>query len=176
MAIPIKTKASYPVSRSEAKRHLRVEDDFHEDDDYIDNLIIAATVKAEQYIGKDIAETSNTQEIYDFLGDAIRLPEGNFRSFTQGVTDASTLVVVDHTDIFYNTTFIQFSSSYDSDPLTITYETGYAEGECPILIKQAVLIKIADLYDVNRQSYSIGNVTGNNAFESLLDSFRYVTF
>ena len=176
MSIPIKTKVSYPVSLSEAKRHLRVEDDWHEDDDYIQNLVYAATAKAEQYIGKDIAETTNTQSIYDFSGDSIQVSEGNFESFTQAVDDTSTLVSVDYTDVFYNHANVYFDNSSTSDPLVISYVTGFDDGECPPLIKQAVLIKIGDLYDIERQSYLMGSIRENKAFESLLDSFRYITF
>ena len=176
MSIALKTKTNYPVSLGEAKRHLRVEEDWHDDDDYIDQLIKAATQKAEQYIGKDIAETTNVQTLYDFYGDAVKIEECNFLSFTQAVTDTSTLATVDYTEIFYNYANIEFTSTVDSDPLTITYVTGYDETEVPALIKQSVLVKIADLYDVDRQSYLEGNIRSNKAFESLLDSFRYVTF
>jgi len=176
MSIPIKTKISYPVSLSEAKRHLRVEDDWHEDDDYIGNLIQAATSKAEQYIGKDVAETTNSQSLYDYSGSYLKLAEGNFESFTQAVTDTSTLVEVDHTEVFYNYAYIEFDESVTADPLVICYNTGYNEGECPAIIKQAVLIKIGDLYDQQRQSYDIGNLKPNKAFESLLDSYRQIIF
>ena len=176
MSTPLKTKDSYPVSLSEAKRHLRVEDDWHEDDDYIENLIKVATAKAEQWIGKDIAETTNSQNFYDFNGSALNIPEGNFDSFIQATTDASVLVEIDHTDIFYNYAYVEFSTSVTADPLTITYRTGFDEGECPLLIKQAILIKIGDLYDIERQSYSMGNIRENNAFGNLLDSYRYITF
>jgi len=174
MSIPIKTKLSWPVSLSEAKRHLRVEDDWHEDDDYIQNLVYAATAKAEQYIGKDIAETSNSQTIYDYVGDDLYLQEGNFLSFTQAVTDSSTLVGVSYSETFYNYAKVEFSESVDSDPLVIEYVTGFETGNCPPIIKQAVLIKIADLYDVDRQNYLMGSIRENKAFESLLDSFRQV--
>ena len=176
MAVPIKTKLTWPVSLSEAKRHLRVYDEEREDDNYIQDLIYAATAKAEQYIGKDIAETNNTQQIYDYIDDSLYIKEGNFISFTQAVTDASALCTVDHVDTFYNYTYVEFTNSYDSDPLTITYKTGFNEGECPALIKQAILIKIADLYDVDRQSYLMGSLKENKAFEALLNSFQQVIF
>lgn len=176
MSIPTKTKSSYPVSLSEAKRHLRVEEDWHDDDDYIDNLIKAATQKAEQYIGKDIAETENVKIMYDYYGSSIVLDEGNFDSFTQAVSDSSTLVDIDHTEIGYNYAEVIFNSSISSDPLTITYKTGFVEGECPVLIKQAILVKIADLYDIDRQSYTVSTYKESKAFESLLDSYKLILF
>ncbi len=174
MSIPVKTKLSYPVSLSEAKRHLRIEEDWHDDDDYISSLIIAGTQKAENYIGKDIAETNNTQIIYNFVSDTITIMEGNFLEFTQGVTDASTLISTDYVDIGYNFVNVVLPSCINSDPLTITYKTGYEETDCPALVKQAILVKIADLYDIDRQSYTEGNIKQNKAFESLLDSYRQI--
>jgi len=176
MAIPVKTKSSWPVSLSEAKRHLRVDEDFHDDDDYISVLIQAATEKAERYIGKDIAETTSVQALYDFLGSYLWIPEGNFRSLDYAVTDTSVYATISKTDIRYNGVYIEFDTSYDADPLTISYSTGYTEGECPPSIKQAVLIKIADLFDIDRQSYTEGSIKESKAFEYLLDSFRLVEF
>jgi hypothetical protein len=176
MSIPVKTKLNYPVSLSEAKRHLRLEDDFHEDDDYVQNLIYAATQKAEQYIGKDISTTNNVQTLNDFLGCTLYIDEGNFISFTEAITDASALVNIDVCNIFYNSAVVDFVSPVDSDPLVIKYVTGFNEGECPAIIKQAIMIKIADLYDVDRQSYLMGSMRENKAFEALLDSFRYISF
>jgi len=178
MSIPIKTKVSWPISLSEAKRHLRIEDDWHEDDDYIQNLIYAATQKAEQYIGKDIAETSNVQTLWGISGDCIRLNEGNFISFTDASVNGSSLTV-DRTEIYYNSVKIEFTSTFNLDedqPIMLYYKTGFDDGECPFLIQQAILVKIGDLYDVDRQSYLIGSIRGNKAFESLLDSFRYIQF
>lgn len=61
-----KTKVSFPVSLDEAKRHLRVDETFEIDDDFIQGLIFAATLRAEQYIGKDIALTNNVLILDDF--------------------------------------------------------------------------------------------------------------
>lgn len=180
MSIPVKTINSWPVSLSEAKRHLRVDEDVNDDDDYIQELIYAATEKAEDYIGKDIAETTNVQELFDWNGQYLKIPKGNFISFTQGIIeDSSTLVSAIDTQIFYNYAYIKLSSSVSTSeftPFVITYKTGYNEGNCPKTIKQAILIKIADLYDVNRQSYTIGNIKENKAFENLLNAYRKVSF
>lgn len=174
MSIPVKVKSSWPLSLDEAKRHLRIEEEFHEDDDYISNLIQAATQKAEQYIGKDIAETTNTQQIFDWCGNELWLDEGNWLGFTSAITDSSVALTVNHIDINYNGVYIEFNEGLSADPLTLVYKTGYAEGNCPALIKQAALVKIKDLYDYQRQSFS--NERENKAFESLMDSFRLVRF
>lgn len=176
MSLAIKTKTLYPLSLSEAKRHLRVEEDWHEDDDYISNLIKAATQKAEQYIGKDIALTNNVQTIKNFYGTELFIDEGNFVSFTSAVTDASISLTVSEVEIGYNWAEVTFDQSVSSCTLNLNYLTGYQEALCPEVVKQAILVKIGDLYDIDRQSYTIGSIKENKAFEALLDSFRYISF
>lgn len=173
---PVKTKTFYPISLPIAKRHLRVDEDWYDDDDYIQNLIYAATEKAEQYIGKDIALTTNVMEYYDFVGDDITIDEGNFIQVDSIVTDSSTLVTVNQTRKYYNSVFIDLIGSVDSDPLTITYQTGYNEDKCPSVIKQAILIKLADLYDIDRSNYTLGTFKEGQAFERLLDSYKLIQF
>jgi len=172
VSIPAKTKTYYPLSLSEAKRHLRIEEDYNEDDDYISNLIIAATAKAEQYIGKDIATTSNVVTIYDFNSSYIEITGGFFIAGDPSLSSGT----IDYKVEKYNSLNIYLTEGISADPLTITYSTGFAQGECPILISQAILIKIADLYDTDRQSYQFGGLKTNKAFESLLDSFRLIQF
>jgi len=172
---PIKTKSYYPVSLDEAKRHLRIDDSWDKDDDYIRNLIEAATQKCEEYIGKDIALTSNVLAIYGFLGCDFYLEEGNFISMDSiKQSDASTAIGIDHTEIYYNRVYVELATDADQDPLYLYYTTGYAAGACPALIKQAVLVKIGDLYDVERQSYS--DHKENYAYQRLLDSFKLILY
>jgi len=83
---------------------------------------------------------------------------------------------VDHVDIFYNGVYVEFNESASGNYLTLSYKTGFTEGTCPSLIKQAILLEIANLYDVDRLSYSNGSLKETKAFERLLDSFRYITF
>ena len=100
----------------------------------------------------------------------------NFISFTSAITDASTALTVSETHIQYNYFYVVFSESTSADPLTITFKTGFEEGNCPALIKQAVLLEVANLYDVDRLSYAPGSVKETKAFERLLDSFRLIFF
>ena len=106
-----KTKLSYPITLKEAKRHLRVELDFTEDDEYISSLIEAATRKAEEYIGKDIAYTRNVFTFYDYSGDGIFIDEGHFIEVEEIVTDSSTLVTTDDIREYYNSFYIPFDNS-----------------------------------------------------------------
>lgn len=170
----IKTKLTYPVTLDEAKRHLRVVERFELDDDYISRLIFAATKKAEEYIGKDISLTSNVLTIDNFCSDTLFYDEGNFYSLTSVVIDNSTNITPKKTRAFKNGFYLEFDTYLDTDPLIITFKTGYAV--CPEDIKQAILIKIGDLYDGERSSYTFTSSRDTKAFEKMLDSYKILTF
>ena len=170
-----KTKLSYPISLKEAKRHLKVIN-FNDDDDYITQLISAATQQCENYIGKDIAKTRNVVEIDDFCSDNFRVNEGNFLEVETVITDASTLKNVENTTAYYNYFTTELTESISSDPLTITFTTGYEDDECPEIIKQAILVKIADMYDVERTSYEYSGYKDNRIFERMLEPYKQILF
>lgn len=171
-----KTKLYYPVTLEEAKRHLRVDDTFVLDDDYITALIQAATKKAEEYIGKDIALTNNVLLLDNYSGDTLFYEEGFFNSLTSVVTDSSSLVVPSKTRKYLNAFYLEFTNYMDADPLTVTFKTGFTQGECPLDIKQAILIKIGDLYDGERSSYTFTSSRDTKAFERMLDSYKILIF
>lgn len=172
-----KSKAYYPVSLNEAKRHLRVDMDFTDDDDYIEDLIVSATTLAENYINKDIAKTTNTLEIYNFYGDSITIYEGNFISVIDVVDEYDASIgTIDYTAGHNNSFTINWSSPIEADPLKITFYTGYNDNETPQLIKQAILIKIGDLYDNARSDYNWNGMQDNKVFETILNSYIALRF
>jgi hypothetical protein len=174
----IKSKLYFPVTLDEAKRHLRVDVTFEQDDDYITGLIEAATLKAEQYIGKDIALTTNTLTIDDFYGDTLTYEEGNFNSLTSVIdTDASVLYTAVKIRAYKSEFFLDFDTvTIDAGTLVVIFSTGYNQGECPGDIKSAILIKIGDLYDIERQSYTFTSYRDTKAFENLLDNHKILIF
>jgi len=165
-----KSKALYPISLAEAKRHLRVDVDFRDDDDYIENLITAATTLAENYINKDIAKTTNTLRIYDFSSDYLEVYEGNYISIIDVVdsNDAS-IGTLDYILNHDNSFIVEWTDTITTDPITLTYYTGY--DECPVLIKQAILTKIGDLYDSARSNFAWNGMQDNKVFETILNFY-----
>lgn len=95
---------AYPVSLSEVKSHLRIDSNYFEDDNYIENSIIPASV---QYCT-------------------------NFIDSSALLTDAS----------------------------------------CPYQVKQAILICAGDLYDVERSSYTLGNIKRSDVIQRLLLPYK----
>lgn len=172
-----KTKLIYPVTLCEAKRHLRLENDFRDDDDYVEDLIKAATTLAENYINKDIAKTSNVLRINDFYSDSIKIYEGNFLSLTSTLDASSNAIgTVYQTSKHYDHFSIEWTSYLDSDPIYINFNTGYEEDECPELIKSAILIRVGDLYDNARTSWIYSGMMDSKTFETILNYYAAIRF
>lgn len=176
-----KTKTIYPVTLYEAKLHLRVDDDFTNDDGYIEGLIKAATQQAENYIGNDIAYTSNVTSYYDWSGDTVRVDEGNLIDVQYVISDTSVAQTISAIKSYYNYFEVllseSVSSTTDYTPLKIEYTTGYDENECPEVIKQAILVKIANMYDVDREDATPKFLnTNTSASNMMLDAYKHIDF
>jgi hypothetical protein len=172
-----KTKLSYPLTLLEVKKHLRLDDDFIDDDSYLENLIIVGTQVAENYIEKDIAYTQNELRIDDFSDDWIKIFSGNFVSLI-GVYDSNdaSIGTVHQTSKHDNFFQIEWTSSISSDPLTIKYCTGYVEDETPQIIKQSIMIVIGNLYDGQRSSVTWGGYADNKIWQMMLDPYKLILF
>lgn len=178
----VKEKLSSVVTLEQAKNQLNVEEDFTEDDTHILFLIDTATGLAEDYTGTDISFTKNTLELFNFQGTVIRLEEHPFHSM-----DSITIYDKDdnETVLTEDEYFIQKRYSYfvivflDSDGnrksieakrMVLVFFTGYEPDEAPFQISSAILVKVNDLYDVERTTYTIGaNFRDNGTFERLLN-------
>jgi hypothetical protein len=168
-----KTKTSYPVSLSEVKTHLRIDTNNTEDDNYLTNNVIkAATRKAENFIDKDIALTSCVYTINDFSSDWISIPEGNLISFEHVINDSSTLISYKQIEGERDEFTLELNGSLTSDPLTLQFTTGYNDEMCPEDIKQAIMIECGNLYDMERNSYSYSSVKKSDAFERILMPYK----
>lgn len=168
-----KVKTVFHVTLAEAKRQCQLEEDFVRDDAYITSLIKAASEIAENEIQKDISKTTNVLTRYDFAGGTIRVNEGNLISITSITIQESGTPLSNFTTYVYRDAFkVELDSDIDTSILTVTFETGYAANTCPYQIKQAILLKIRDLYDVDRSSYVFVSNKNSGVFETLLAPFK----
>lgn len=173
----IKTKEIYPLALCNIKRHLRIHNDFVDDDDYLLGLRASATELAENYLNKAICKTKNVLRIDDFSSDCIQIMEGNFLSIVSVLDSNNTSIgTVHQTSIHYDYFTIEWTDLVSADPLTITFYTGYEEDQTPELLKQAILIKIADLYDNQRADMNWNGLSDNKTFEAILNGFQAIRF
>lgn len=167
-----KVKSDYLIGLSEAKQHLRV--DTTDEDAYISNLIKAAVGMAENYIQKDIVPTVNTLVMNDFSGTLVEIDEGNFVSLTSVKDAGNNSLTYSELEIFDSFFRFELDASQNDATINVVFNTGFSNTTLPATIRQAVLIKLADLYDVDRNTYGFQTYQknlANNAFESLLNYY-----
>lgn len=172
----VKTKSRYPVSLNEVKQHLRIDLTNNEDDAYItDNVIKAATRKAENFTDKDIAYTNNTYTVYDFSNSELRVDEGNLISITD-VSINGTLYTDYELEKFNDHFIISWDDTKGGDDYTLVthFITGYDSDDVPEEIKQAILIECGNLYDMERSSYTFTSVKKSDVFERLLMAHKAI--
>jgi hypothetical protein len=167
-----KTKTTFPVSLADARKHLRLDDDFTDDDEEINLLIEVATQLAEDYLNKDIALTTNTLKLYDFLSDTIEVNESNLIEVVSVKDEYGNSYTWDKFYVWDSHFEIELDSTPSGDPLTVVFTTGFESGKCPKPIIQAIKVKIWDLYDIGRSSHLSQGVTDTKLFERLLDSYQ----
>lgn len=171
-----KTKSTYPVTKEEAKKHLRLDDDFTDDDEYVNLLVETATQVAEDYIEKDIAKTSNILKLKDFYGGTIELNEGNLLTI-DSIEDADGNTYSNYIVYVYDSyVIVELEGYVSTTELTVEYTTGYEKGTCPMPIRKAILIKVGDLYDIDRSSYVSSGIRNTGVFEALLNKYRAIRF
>ena len=169
--IPTKTKTGTPLA--EAKSQLQIETTFTTDDTYIALLVSIAIEKIEADTNSDVLETTNV---------LLFVPENDFEIYTicqaplLSFTSLEKLNGAAWTDVAttayeVTTGFSKFDlellESIEADQFRLTYKTGYAAANIPKVLKGAALIKTSDLFDSERQGYTL-NVAANRAYESLI--------
>lgn len=175
--IPEKTKsATMPVVLAEAKKQLNIEQEFTDDDDYITSLIPAAVAVVEGDINSDILETTNIVEVKpDCSLLEIQVMQSPLISLTKVETRAyKTAAYVEVAAGTYETekNFSNFRITFDERQtaykIKLTFTTGYATADVPEILKQAIKLKITDMYDNERQGYTMPTVVKNTAYANLI--------
>jgi len=168
----LKTREIYPLSLCDIKRHLRIHNDFVDDDAYILELRNAAVQMCSNYLNKAIAKTLNALRIDDFYSDTLKVYEGNFLNIIS-IQDASSVVITTpyQTSNHYDFFTIEWDTFVCSDPIYINFYTGFEEDGTPELIKQACLIQISDFYDNERSSYNWAGMANSKVVERILNQY-----
>lgn len=154
--------ATEPVTRAEAKLHLKV--DFTDDDDLIDGLIAGARQMAEAYTQRQFITATYTQTYSDFPGgygiiQLERTPLDSISSITYYDTNGTQQTL--STDVYESVSndtcaFVvlkpgQTWPSVQSDKyeaVTVAYTAGYgaATTDVPATARNGILRLVADMY------------------------------
>jgi uncharacterized phiE125 gp8 family phage protein len=178
-----KIKSGEVITLEEAKRRLRIEPEFIDEDVDIVSIIVEATEEAEGYLDEDILDTTVVHAVTDFSSNCVKVQESPLQSITsikylddngdEQTVDAANYTLKHGQQLFV----IEFDSSIVTDLLTVTFKTGYASASvCPAFIKKAIKHKVVDLYDVERGSQVSKAFVNQKAFERTLDRQQRRTF
>lgn len=161
-----------PISLTEAKLYLKVDDST--EDDLIDILRQSARESVEQRTQRSLITQTRTMKMDWFpSGDTILLPNGPVQEVTsvQYYDDDNDLVTLDANDYYVDkdsdiariVVIDSWPSTYDRpNAVVIEYDTGYGDagGDVPAPLRKAVLFMLGHLYE-NRQAVIVsGSPTG----------------
>lgn len=188
---PVKTKTGAPVSLDEVKQQLNIEVTCVDDDAYLAIITAAAIDSIENDTNSDILNTTNILE-YDLtdndgfscLGIAQslhRIVQAPYKTLTkiEKSTDGENFEDIDPSKykIYINEDqFLWFSiiflESITAKKLRFTFSTGYTDTTTPKVLKQAILLRCADLYDPERVGYTLNNMVENKAYNQLISKHK----
>jgi hypothetical protein len=159
------------ISLTEVKPHLNINQAFTDDDTYLTGLIAVATEQAENYTETDIALT--TLEATDKgTFSLIKLPYTHLKSVDSITVDGVILDPAEYKVIEGLNSFdIEFINQVTGE-IKISFKTGFEAVDIKPVLRQAILVKIMDLYDVERSSYNGINYNMNNAFINMLHYYK----
>ncbi|WP_430811272.1 MULTISPECIES: head-tail connector protein [unclassified Carboxylicivirga] len=147
-----KTVTAYRVTEAEVKKQLNIEPEHVEDDAYIRSLIEAATNYISGYICADVEVTDCVLEVEESEVEIVN--NAPFLSLTT-VTNADGVDVKDQCKV--HATYSAFTITFpERGNYTITWKSGYKN--LPPALKQAIIIKAADLFDPERSAIVIGTI------------------
>lgn len=146
------------VSLAQAKKQLRVEASFTDEDDLIQGYIDAAVENSENYIGGHIAEKNMILKMNAFDNPLVfeAFPIQSIESvkyFPANVTDVVEMAGsnFDLTSVNPKVSKVTFKTTPEIadryDAVNVTVKVGNATGKTPKPMIQAILLQISDMYD-----------------------------
>ena len=178
-----------PVSLDDAKKHLRVDDDYTIDDNMLVQMITDARFWVEEYLWRKLI----TQTWYAYLpewpmGDYFELPFGKLQSVTAikytdtdgDVTTWSASEYIVGSDYLRGRVTLAYgyswpnASLYPSNPIEIEFICGYGatSATVPGIIKRGIAILVAEMYE-NREITMFGQTMKEHPLmEILLAPYR----
>ena len=168
-----------PVSLAEARLHLRLSQGSHDEDALLERCIQAAREEVEERTWRALLTQTWVLHLCGFPpnGESIRLPKPPLQSvssiaYTSASGDAQTLdaaaYVVDDVSEpgrvrpSYGTLWP--AARDEPGSVVVTFVAGWTEPALvPARARQAILVKVADLYDHERSTHTLGVSDTRNA-------------
>lgn len=171
---PEKTKTGTVASLDELKNQLNIPVEFTDDDTILTALLDTAIETVEDDTHSDIMDVTNVLEhdltAANFSADAVYVPR-LIHIYQAPVTTVSKIELFDGTNwtevnaglynvsIDFNRVEIRIFDSHTAKKIKFTFASGYADAKRPKKLKQAVLLKAADLFDAERSDMVVGTIS-----------------
>tara|TARA_R110001606_G_scaffold395513_6_gene567926 strand:+ start:109 stop:636 length:528 start_codon:yes stop_codon:yes gene_type:complete len=158
------------ITLSEVKKHLRITHDL--EDTSISAITNTAYHIAEDYIFSKIAITDVQEITNSYTGQWYRISEANiinaqdFSGYTVTVDGVEVDVIEVYQEKF--STVIKLATYVNDSKLIVSYQAGLTD--LPLPIKQAILVKVGELFDMDRSGYTV-SLSKSNLFELLLNNY-----
>lgn len=175
-----------PVTLDEVKRQLRIETSNTDDDDLLEDLIKAAREKAENFCNTYFCQCEASYIFDKFPDNAAPLQIDakdvqSIDSVSYLDADNAEVAMVESTDftVDYDRMIILPVDAWPEYAVEVMVQmtigvppvTGSPVGQVPYAVKQAVLIYVADLYEIRNEKTGL-QIYNNKAAESLLMPYR----
>lgn len=179
---PVKTKSGTIATIAELKTQLNIPVEFTDDDTLLTDLLDIATETVEDDTHSDILNVANLlehdntdiQKNEQSIQSIIHIYQApvndvsKIEKYTGGewaeipATDYKIVTKFTRVEIFFNTT-------HTAEKIRFTFSTGFEDAKRPKKLKQAVILKAADLYGVERSDYATTAVTSVKTYNRLLN-------
>lgn len=188
---PEKTKTGTIASLTELKAQLNIPNEFADDDAILAALLDTAIEAVEDDTHSDILDVTNVLEhdltAANFSADAVHVPR-LIHIYQAPVKSVSKIELWDganwseinaglyNVNIEFNRLEIRFFDSHTAKKVKFTFASGYTDAKRPKKLKQAVLLKAADLFDAERSDFVVGTISSSNNVYARLISKHVRTY
>lgn len=177
---PVKTKTGTVATVDELKRQLNIPIEFDDDNTILADYLAAAVETVENDTNSDILETVNVlthtlaldysaQPIHPLIhiNQAPVSAVSKIEKYNAGTW--SDIPATDYKiEIEFNRVVIQFNTSHTAEKVRFTFATGYADAARPKQLKQAVILKAADMYGSERSNYATTAIADIQTYARLI--------
>jgi uncharacterized phiE125 gp8 family phage protein len=171
--IIITPAAIEPVTLSEAKAQLRIDEVFTLDDDYIESLISAARERCESYCNQFFTAQGISLQFDLAPSGSIYIPfSGLTITSVTYIDDNNTTQTIAPSDYFFNpvTQHLEFITSFSGSSVSVQATTSAPAAFNGV--KMAIKMIVTDLYELRTETAVGVSLADNPAVKALLYPFR----
>lgn len=179
---PEKTKTGTVANLDELKRQLNIPVEFTDDDPILTDLLAVAIETVEDDTHSDILDTANILEHrLNIDGNTGRLAKliyiyqapvktvDKIETTTNGQDWTELPAAKYGYQVKFNRVEINIFETIDAQAVRFSFKSGFADAKRPVRLKQAVILKAADMFDPERSNYVVGApVVDNNVYVRLI--------